>query len=79
MNAFHELYNDRLVAIDVEPKAGYAAVFGFRARCTDDDVFIFEEAWKPNADPSCGPTDEDTQAEPDWFHPGCVIRGPAAR
>ena len=66
MSAYYERYNDRMVAVDVEPPADYDAVFDFLARCTDEQRLIFEEAWEPNVD-GFGPTYEDTQPEPDWL------------
>ena len=66
MQASHERYNDRLVALDVEPQADYVAVFEFLADCHADDVLIFEEAWQPNEAGTFGPDYEDTQPDPEW-------------
>jgi hypothetical protein len=66
MHAFYERYNDRLVAVDVEPEADYAAVFEFLARCHSDDLLIFEEAWQSNEDGTFGPDYQDTQPDPGW-------------
>jgi hypothetical protein len=56
MHAHHERANPDLLAIDVEPQADYQAVFDFLARCTDEGLLVFEEAWQPVVGGGFGPT-----------------------
>jgi Domain of unknown function (DUF4265) len=70
MEAFYERFNDRFIALDVEPSADYEAVISFLTRLTDDDELIFEEAWRANDDGSFGEGEgAETQPHPPWLPP----------
>jgi len=55
MDAFYERFNERCVALDVEPTADYEAVFSYLAQLADAAELIFEEAWRRNDDPNLPP------------------------